>query len=428
MAVAGCIPVPVSTVAFHPREVRPVAAETALLPDGGTFSAPAFDTGGTVLAAYDSAADRVRIFRSVDLVAVDELQPTRRPRRLSFSPHANFLVIEAQQGWVADYLTGATPAGHIDISSPAAIRDDIQRAQIWDLRTGKTVPDLACDAATITEPQRGWLWASRWAITPGYRSSALLEAHFSANENEFSMLCWNGVQQRWDSRTWKRLADVPPPPFWDAAMRLTTAQWLTLNDVATRAANGRVVVLGLREKDAEFGTLYLWDQSATQTQNLPGECSRRIQTAYALSADARRIVEVCRKGLGNSLRAWDFEARQRIPLEHADFGVGSAPTIRGRGFAVSPDGRYLAAALLDLTEAIVVTPIPAPLAIARSDLRLWSLESGAELVSVPIDEPDAYADYFRGVDLAFAPDSGTLAVAGRRLRIYHMSDLAIPAR
>jgi len=46
--------------------------------------------------------------------------------------------------------------------------------------------------------------------------------------------------------------------------------------------------------------------------------------------------------------------------------------IRGDGVAVSPDGNYLAVALLDLAEALIVTPVPAPLRITRSDLRIWS--------------------------------------------------------
>ena len=421
---AGCLPIPVSTVPLHPREERRIAVESAQSEKYGTFSSPVFDTSGALLAAYDSGSGLVWIFHSTDLTPVNSLQPTRRPRRLSFSPGGHFLVIETHQGWVDDYLRGRPSLSRVDIDSPEAVRDDIQRAEVWNLRTGQTISDLSCDAVETSEPEGGWLWARRWAITPGYRSSALLEGHFSADETEFSVLCWNGVQQRWDSRTWERLESLPPPPFWGALMRRETAKSLAGNDTASRSADGRIAVLRVREKSFGFGTTYIWDRKASQAQRLPGECAARLQPVYALSSDGSRIVVVCNKGLGYSIRAWGLGSGQEIPLRDVDFGLlRGAPIIRGEGVALSPDGRYLAVALLNLTEALVVTPLPTPLGISRSDLRLWSLEEGRELVSVPIDDLVVHGDYFRGVDLAFSPDSATLAVAGRRFRIYRLSDL-----
>ena len=425
IAASGCLPIPVSTVPLHPREERTVAVESAQSENCGTFSSPVFDASGALLAVYDSGSNLVRIFQSSDLTPVNSLKPTRRPRRLSFSPNGNFLVIEAHQGWVDDYLSKkGSSSSRVYIDSPEAIRDDIQRAEVWNLRTGQTVPDLRCDAVTTSEPEGGWLWARRWAITPGYRSSALLEAHFSADETEFSMLCWDGVQQRWDSRTWERIENIPSPLFWDLLMGLTTAKWLAGNDTASRSADGRLVVLRVREKSFGFGTIYLWDRNASQAQRLPGECASRLQPVYALSHDGRRTVVVCNKGLGHSVRAWDLGSGQEIPLRSADFGLTrGAPNIRGEGVALSPDGRYLAVALLGQLETLLPNVLLIPAGISRSDLRLWSLDEGKELVSVPIDDLVLYSDYFRGVDLAFSPDSMNLAVAGKRLRIYRLRDL-----
>ena len=76
----------------------------------------------------------------------------------------------------------------------------------------------------------------------------------------------------------------------------------------------------------------------------------------------------------------------------------------------------------------MVSRLPAPLGISRSDLRFWSLEDGRELVSVPLDDFVFHADYFRGVDLAISPDSTKMAVGGRQLRIYRISDLATGTR
>jgi hypothetical protein len=366
----------------------------------------------------------VRLLRTADLSVLRELEPAYRPRRLGFSPQGNYLVIEAHQGWVADYLAGVDASAGARLDSSAATRDDIQRAEVWNLHTGQSIAGLACDAVATTAPKGGWLWARDRAITPGYRSAALLTAYFGAEESEFSMLCWNGVRQRWDSRDWQRLADVPPPPGWEALMHLTTAQWLAGSDVASRLASGRHLAMRVRSERFGFGTVHVWDLKAGTEFALPGDCDSRVQPVQALAEDARRIVAVCARGLGQVLRAWDLAPARELPLRGAAFGMTSNPTIRAEGIALSPDGRMLAVALLDLTEALIVTPVPAPLATARSDLRIWSVDDGRELASLPIDELDGVHDYFRGIDVTFSPDATLLAVAGRRLRIYRVADLA----
>jgi WD40 repeat protein len=190
-----------------------------------------------------------------------------------------------------------------------------------------------------------------------------------------------------------------------------------------------MVVLRVREKSVGFGTVYVWDRNETRTQTLPGECASRLLPVYALSDDGRRLVVVCNTGLGHSFRVWDLGSGQVIPLANADFGLFRGdPIIRSEGVALAPDGRYLAVALLELTEALLVLPLPAPLAISRSDLRLWDVDAGQELISVPIDDLVFSSDYFRGIDLAFSPDGEMLAVGGRRLRIYRLSDLAARPR
>jgi len=424
IVASGCVPIPVSTVPLQPREERPIAVESAQSENSGTFSSPVFDTSGVFVAAYDSGSNLVRIYRSSDLTQLNSLKPTRRPRRLSFSPSGHFLVIEAHQGWVEDYLQGKS-LSNVEIDSPEAIRDDIQRVEVWNLETGQTVHDLTCDAVEITEPSGGWLWARKKAISPGYRSSAILGAYFSSDETEFSILCWNGVQQRWDSSNWKRIEDIPSPPFWDSLTPLVNALYWAQNPASSQSADGRIAVLSVREKRLGFGTTYVWNRNKGQVQPLPGECATRYLPVYSLSSDGSRIVVICNNGLGCSVRAWDLVSGQEILLKNVDFGITrGAPLIRSEGVAISPDGRYLAVALLNLTEALVVTPLPIPLGISRCDLRLWSLEDGKELVSIPIDDLIFYSDYFRGADLAFSPDSALLAVGGKRLRIYRLSDLS----
>lgn len=133
------------------------------------------------------------------------------------------------------------------------------------------------------------------------------------------------------------------------------------------------------------------------------------------------------EAMGHAIRAWDLGLAQEITLHDAEFGFVEGPVIRGEGVALSPDGQYLAVALLNLNEGLLVTPLPTVGAIAsRSDLRLWHLEGGKELVAVSLDEQAVRANYFRGVDLAFSPDSKMLAVGGRQIRLYRVSDLAGP--
>lgn len=431
-AVAGCVAVPTSTVPLHHREARPVAVQSATAGDRGIFSAVVFDGSGRFVAAYDSDKDRVRVFRASDLIEVSSIEPARRPRRLSFSPSGRFLVIEAQSGWIDDYLANK-PSGsksgssHVAIDSPQAIRDNIQRVEVWDIPSGRTVRDLACDDAIASEPQGGWLWARKWAIVPGYRTAPVLEAHFAADETEFSILCWNGTRQRWDTRTWERRDNLPAPAFWDGLIRPASAGLLAEDGASCRSADGRVVAFRVREEKFGFGTAYTWDTRSDQSRRLVGESPVHALPSFGLSSDGARLATICGKGLGHSIRVWDFGAARELPLRNSDFNLGrGGAEIRSGGVALSADGRFLAAALLVQTEALVVTPIPGLAGtLARSDLKVWDVDQGIEMATVPIDDMVFESDYFRGVDLAFSPDGSLLAAGGRQIRIYRVSDLAV---
>ena len=422
LIVAGCVPVPVSTVPLHPREERRAAVEGTESEKSGTFSAPVFDASGALIAAYDSGSNRVSIFRSSDLTPVMSLKPTRRPRRLSFSPGGHFLVIEPTRDGLPITSTGSRhlPGSMSIRRKPSATIFSGPRS--GTLRPARRFPILPAMPSRPSNPRGDGCGhdAGRSLRDIGARRFWRVT---SADETEFSMLCWDGVTQRWDARGWGRLENIPSPPFWRELMSLESARSLTGNDVASRSADGRIAVLRVRQKSIGFGTTYIWDRTKSHGEQVPGECAARLQPVYALSSDGRRVVLVCNKGLGYTIRVWDLGLGHELALKGTDFGiVRGAPTIRGEGVALSPDGRYLAAALLNLSEALLVTPIPAPLAISRSDLRVWSLDDGREVASVPIDDLAVYAEYFRGVDLA-SPDSTMLVAAGKRMRIYRLSEL-----
>lgn len=427
LTLAGCMPVPVSTVPLHPRQERPAAAETPEAENYGSFSSPAFDAGGTRLAVYDSGRDAIRIFAIPELTEIRSMTPARRPRRLSFSPGSRYLIIEAWQGWIEDTLKGRGKnfSSHIDVNAPEAILDNIQRVQIWDLLSGQTIPDLRCDSEAITRPQGGWLWASDWVITPGFRSSPLLEAHFTADETEFCTLCGDGVRQRWDSRTWKRLEDIKAPPFWAALTSLATVEWMANDNPASVAPDGQTVILRMRDKHFGFPTIALWDTRNDQFRHIMEECASRLLPDQALSRDRGRIAVVCNSGIGHAVRVWDLGSDREYFLEGNDFGfVAGLPVITRGGVALSPDGSHLAVALLGQMEALLPNILMVPAGVERSDLRLWNVDQGKELACVAIDEQVGRISYFAGVDVLFSPDSKLLAVAGRKLRIYRVEDLA----
>jgi WD40 repeat protein len=128
--------------------------------------------------------------------------------------------------------------------------------------------------------------------------------------------------------------------------------------------------------------------------------------------------------MGYAIRAWDLRSGDEIVLNDAEFGFKEGlPTLTGGGIALSPDGRYLAVALLAQMEALLPNVLLIPSGIDRSDLQLWNIDEGQKLVAVSIDNLVGGVSYFSGVDLAFSPDHSLLAVSGRQLRIYRLQDL-----
>jgi WD40 repeat protein len=423
IVTSGCLlpPIP-SKVLFHRRESHPILTESAPLEKNGAFSCPAFNSTGEYIAVYNSGINRVQILRSSDLSVVNSFEPVHRPMRLSFSPSGNFLIVQTYQRWVEDYLTAKPEPKNIKIDSPDAVRDDIQEVEVWYLRREQTFKSFRCSAEETTTPKGRGLWARKEVLIPGYRSSAILLSNFSSDDSVFSILCHSGTEHQWNSQTWQSLKDISPPPFWRELTRAENATYWAQTNAAGRSNDGRIVVLILHEKKIGSGATFVWDRTLNQTWPLPRKCSDGSIPIYSTSADRKRLVLAC----GSALRVWDLESRQEIHLKGASFGLFKGMVkLRGAGVAISPDGRYVAAALLHLVEAIV-----APGTTTRDDLRIWDLTQGEEVAAVPIEDLSFYTDYpynRLGLDLAFSPDSAVLAVGGKRLRLYRTSQLvALP--
>jgi len=434
IGISGCVPVPVSTTILHPREERPVAVESPFLKYLETFSVPAFDANGTRLAVYDSDNDLVKIFRSSDLTLLMSIHPERIPTMLKFSTGGNFLIIKTypdsldgyRKGLRSERNFGTKPGSRHDIhiDSPEAIADSIQRAEIWNLQTNQIVHNLRCDMSITSKPTSGWFWKSNSVIYRGDRSSPILDPDFSADEKEFSMLCWDGMRQRWESKNWKRLENLPPPPFWvNLTKFMNNAQWLLDNDILSRSADGRIALLRIRQKSFGLPILYLWDRSSNEIRPFPKECSSWFQPNYALSGDGKRAIVICNEYLSHAFHVWNLELGKEMPLSNANFGILTGNVLRSDGVAISPDGKYLAVALIGQVGAVVANPLLIPAVITYNDLRIWDIERGEEMVSLPIDDLIISPNYFEGIGLAFSPDSTMLAVTGKKIQIFRVSDL-----
>lgn len=429
VSVTGCVPVPVSMVPLHPRVERTPLVETEVAANGGNYSRPAFDRWGETLATYDSGLGQIRLLRAADLSQLNSHKPARWPRRISFSPQAGFLVIEGYSGWQDDFLRGKPVPHGGNIHSEDATQDDIQRVEVWNLRTGRAILDLSCDQVIVGKPQGGWLWAKDTVVVRGFRSSPVLAAYFSGDEKVFTLLCRDGTRQRWNSESWNRLEDLPPPPLWNPFTGFGEALVVPQNRKSPQENEVSMVLRRIGKAHQKRASLLVLNPQGGEERSLPGICSTSLQAAQAVSGDVRNYAAICIGILSHELRAWDLDAEEEVPLEGGSFGLTSgAPPIRGPGLALSPDGSYLAAAAIDLVKYLLVTPVPtAAFASARSDLRLWRREPRAgwrELDTVSLDDLAVNADYLRGVDLTFSPDGSILAAAGARLRLYRMSDLA----
>jgi len=420
--LGGCVavPVPVSTVPLHPRQLGPGTIESAPAEAEGRYHALAFDAEGRRIAAHDTGSGRVRLFDPASLVPLQDVMLVRHPRGLGISPGGDWLVVHAHDGATSDHLAGRARPARVDIDAPEAMLDRIERVEVHGLRGGRSLVDLQCDEVHTVPPQAGWLWARRWAIAPGARISNVLDATVSADDFTLTLLCEGGRAQRWDLRTGARLADGAPPGFGPA---------LNLAGLSLPAStpDGAVIALALYAPGQPAGQVHLWDRPGDVLSPLPGKCPLGEVPPQAFSADGRRIVLLCKHGLGRAVRVWELDTARERPLENAGFGLaGGLPTLRAEGVAISPDGRHVATALVSLMSGMVVSPLLPGMALGleRSDLRVWRVDDGREVAAIDIDDLVVHpTDALRGIDLAFSPDGRLLVLAGKRLRVFRWAVL-----
>jgi WD40 repeat protein len=395
LAITGCVPVPINTVPLHFREDRPVTVESAPL-ENGAYALPTFDSTGNRLAVYDSGSDSVKVLRSSDLSLLSEVKPKNRPVRLYFSPRNNFLIIQT-----------------LLKSSIGSVRNSMaweyERVEVWDLKNGRLILNTGCTSVPY-----------------------LLESYFSADEAKFSILCENGMQQCWETTSWQSIENLPRPHFWGEI--LSTNEAVKSRYTKARSSmDGRFIALRFfleRSSGSNYKSyITRWDRNTGLAHEIPfgcrygqlfGCCDFEDLPFQSLSNDGNRIAVICAPRGGYSIRVWDYSSGKEVDLEDARFGIFSGPHSQPHveGVALSPDGRYLAVAVLNLDKALLVTPFLVGIPLSRSDLRLYSLDQHRELIAIPIEKL-----LYNGIDVTFSADSSMLAVAGKRLRIYRLKDL-----
>jgi len=395
LAITGCVPVPINTVPLHFRDDPPVVVESTPLEDG-SYALPAFDCTGKRLAVYDSSSDSVKLLRSSDLSLLTEIRPKNRPAQLYFSPRDNFLIIH-------------TLLKSSAYRAPNFMAWEFQRVEVWDLKNNQIILNTGCTG----EPY-------------------VLNSHFSADEAKFSILCADGMRHRWQTTSWQPTDNLPRPPFWGELLAANEAD-KNLYTKARSLPDGRFIALKFFPVRTGYSSNESYITRWNCTTNLAGEipfgcrygqfygcCDDEELPFQSLSADGNRIAVICKPGLGYSVRVWDYSSGKEVPLDDARIGFFSGPESQPHveGVALSPDGRYLAVAVPNLTKALVVTILWEGIPLHRSDLRLYSLEKNREIIAIPVEKLQ-----FNRIDITFSADSSLLAVAGKRLRIYRLNDL-----
>jgi WD40 repeat protein len=363
-------------------------------PLGRDSLAPSFSPDGALFAASWWNEGLIRIVDVATGQVVREIRAPgggRRPRSTAFDPSGARIVVALEEGTtvVVDVRTGeevmdlqvpasASAAWSPDGSSIATAGGD-GSARIFDARTGRQRFALRGHRARVNDVD--WSPDSRRIVTASDDGSA---------------------------RVWG-VAGVEGLELFTLSAQDTRAGLIR----AAFSPDGSQVVTG----DIENRATIVWQASRggdAELANLPAVTFGESLAAH--TPDGRYLL------VGNAaggLTVWDAEsftivrtlgppaAPTGAPLPNGDFL--DAPTATGTWVSaldVSPDGRLVAAAVLETNE----TPIPG------SSLRIWDVETGAE----------AFRVRHRGIvdDIAWSPDGNLLAISTADVTVDAAGDFA----
>jgi WD40 repeat protein/DNA-binding SARP family transcriptional activator len=363
-------------------------------PLGRDSLAPSFSPDGALFAASWWNEGLIRIVDVATGQVVREIRAPgggRRPRSTAFDPSGARIVVALEEGTTV----------------------------VVDVRTGEEVMDLevAASASAAWSPD-----GSSIATAGGDGSARIFDAR--TGRQRFALRGHrarvNDVDWSPDSRRIVTASDDGSARVWGVA-GVEGRELFTLSAQDTRAGltraafspDGSQVVTG----DIENRATIVWQASRggdAELANLPAVTFGESLAAH--TPDGRYLL------VGNAaggLTVWDAEsftivrtlgppaAPTSAPLPNGDFL--DAPTATGtwvNALDVSPDGRTVAAAVLELNE----TSIPG------SSLRIWDVETGAE----------AFRVRHRGIldDIAWSPDGNLLAISTADVTVDAAGDFA----
>ena len=268
-----------SSLAF--REDRPVAVESAPL-ENGAYALPTFDSPPIRSLFTIQAATRLK-YSAVPIYRYFLIKPKNRPVRLYFSPQNNFLIIQ-------------TILKSSIVSVRNSMMSEYEKVEVWDLKDGRLI--LNTDCASVPH---------------------LLESHFSANEEKFSILCENGARQCWETTSWQLIENLPTPHFWEEIL-LSGESVKSRYTKARSSLDGRFIALQfylIRASDSNYKSyITRWDTNTNLAHEIPFDCRHdQFLPFQNLSSDGNRIAIICLRSVGLSMRVWDYSLGKEVPLD-----------------------------------------------------------------------------------------------------------------
>ncbi len=282
---------------------------------------------------------------------------------IGFAPNGQLATTSGSDGTLRLW----DPRGEIvDKSRPDVVLRDVPRAAALAYS-----PDSRCLAVGTSDSIR--LWDARG----GVEMARLVNRSGDISRLAFSP---DGAHLASAGRDWPILIWTVSGQRIELALNGHTAAVNSLG----YAADGKTLISA-----GDDGSVRLWNAGNGQAiASLTGHTGPVLSAAF--SPDGKLAAS---GGADRAIRVWSIERRQTLATLTGHTGAVVSLTF-------SPDGRFLISA-----EGSSVAPLETKASLAHRPLRLWRVPEGKEILAFGPAELDV-------CDVAFSPDSKTLAVSG----------------